>query len=256
VVITLVPQAPFTSPELGLILMIRNCFSCLGILAGAALILSLTAGEVFAQELNLFEGVENSQAPDQPQPRRNREDRAAMNEPQFTLVGTSRIGNSWKATLRTRTGETVVVEGAPDGRVPVPGHPGYHLTGVEGRRVAIDYPASDGCTEFSEKGVSCTSDNVGALSLTTAAAVVVAEADRNGNGDRRNNEESQADGSAEEPSNPFAAALRAAANQTPEDAANRRAEAQRFQMRRIDPSEVPPGQRLVRTPFGDRLIDE
>ncbi len=240
--------------------MIRTCFCCLSNLAGAALILSLTAaGGVFAQELNLFEGVENESAPDQPQPRRNREDRAAMNAPQFTLVGTSRIGNAWKATLRSRTGETVVVEGAPDGRVPIPGHAGYHLTSVEGRRVALDYPANAGCTEFNDKGVSCTSDNVGSLSLTTAAPVVVADADRNGNGangEGRNNDEAAADGSAEEPANPFAAALRAAANQTPEDAANRRAEAQRFQMRRIDPNEVPPGQRLVRTPFGDRLIDE
>jgi len=234
--------------------MIRTCFSCPGTLAGAALLLSLTtAGGVFAQELNLFEGIENSAAPDQPQPRRNREDPAAMNEPQFTLLGTSRIGNSWKATLRTQSGETVAVEGAPGGRIPIPGHVGYYLTAVEGRRVAIDYPASAGCTAFNDRGVSCISDNVGSLSLTTAAPVAVV---RNGGGEGRNNEEAQEDRFAEEPSNPFAAALRAAANQAPEDAANRRAEAQRFQMRRIDPSEVPPGKRLVRTPFGDRLIDE
>ena len=240
--------------------MTRTCFSCLGNLAGAAVILSLTtAGGVFAQDLNLFEGVENQSAPDQPQQRINREDRAAMSEPQFTLVGTSRIGNAWKATLRTRTGETLVVEGTPDGRVPIPGHAGYHLTGVEGRRVAIDYPANAGCMEFNDRGVSCGSDNGGSLSLTTAAPVIVQETDSNGNGgnaERRSNGEVPSDGSAEEPLNPFAAALRAAANQTPEDAANRRAEAQRFQTRRIDPSEVPPGQRLVRTPFGDRLIDE
>jgi len=242
--------------------MTRTCFSCLRNLTGAALILSLTtAAGVFAQELNLFEGVENSATPEQPQPSRNRGDGASATEPQFILVGTSRIGNSWKATLRTRAGETVVVRGPPDGNVPIPGHAGYQLTGVEGRSVAIDYPANAGCTEFSDKGVSCTSDNAGSLSLTTAApmAVAITDAERNGNGgnaESRNNDEAQPDGSAEEPANPFAAALRAAANQSPEDAANRRAEAQRFQMRRIDPSEVPPGQRLVRTPFGDRLIDE
>lgn len=241
--------------------MIRTCFSCLRT-TGAALILSLTtASGVFAQELNLFEGVENSAASELPQPGRNREDRTSATEPQFILVGTSRIGNSWKATLRTRMGETVVVKGQPDGRAPIPGYTGYQLTGVEGRRVAIDYPANAGCTEFSDKGVSCTSDNAGSLSLTTAAPVAVAVADdeRNangGNGESRNNDESQPDGSAEESVNPFAAALRAAANQSPEDAANRRAEAQRFQRRRIDPSEVPPGKRLVQTPFGDRLIDE
>ena len=242
--------------------MIHTCFNCLSPRVRTALILSLAlAGGVSAQELNLFEGVENSEAPDQLQTRSNREDRGAVTEPQFTLVGTSRIGNSWKAILRTRTGEAVTVEGAPDGRTPIPGHSGYHLTSVEGRRVAIEYPAAAGCTEFNEKGVSCASDNAGSLSLTTAAPVAVANAERtdgaeNGSNADRSNQEAQANGSAEDPANPFAAALRAAANQTPEDAANRRAEAQRFQMRRIDPSEVPPGQRLVRTPFGDRLIDE
>ena len=60
----------------------------------------------------------------------------------------------------------------------------------------------------------------------------------------------------EPPQNPFAAALRAAAAEAPEDIANRRAEAQRFEVRRINPEDVPPGKRLVRTPFGDRLIDE
>ena len=242
--------------------MIHTCFICLRRLAYAALVMSLTiAGGVSAQELNLFEGVENSDAPDQTQTRSNREERGVVTEPQFTLVGTSRIGNSWKATLRTRTGEAVTVEGTPDGRIPIPGHSGYHLTSVEGRRVAIEYPAAAGCTEFNEKGVNCASENLGSLSLTTAAPVLVANTERNGtengrNGENRDNQEVQANGSAEDPANPFAAALRAAANQTPEDAANRRAEAQRFQMRRIDPSAVPPGQRLVRTPFGDRLIDE
>jgi hypothetical protein len=236
--------------------MIRTSYGCLKTLACAALILSLTtSAEVLAQELNLFEGVQNAELTEQVEPRRNRDDRAT-NEPQFTLVGTSRIGNSWKAMLRTSSGDTVAVRGASEDRIPIPGYNGYFISNVEGRRVAIAYPPGAACADFSDKGVLCTSDSSGALSLTTAAPVIVADNGRNGNGDRRSNEETPVDGSAEEPSNPFAAALRAAANQTPEDAANRRAEAQRFQMRRIDPSEVPPGQRLVRTPFGDRLIDE
>ena len=30
----------------------------------------------------------------------------------------------------------------------------------------------------------------------------------------------------------------------------------RFQPRRIDPADVPPGMRVVSTPFGDRLVEE
>jgi hypothetical protein len=33
-------------------------------------------------------------------------------------------------------------------------------------------------------------------------------------------------------------------------------EGERFRPRRIDPSDVPPGARLIRTPFGDRIITE
>jgi hypothetical protein len=237
--------------------MIRTRNGRLKTLAGTALLLSLIIStEIAAQELNLFEGVQNGELPEQVEPRRNREDRG-INEPVFTLVGTSRIGNTWKATLRTRSGDTVAVRGASEDRTPIPGHNGYFISNVEGRRIAIAYPAGAACTEFNERGVSCVSGNFGSLNLTTGAPIAVTEtASRNGNGDRRNNEDVPEEGTAEEPSNPFAAALRAAAGQAPEDAANRRAEAQRFQMRRIDPSEVPPGQRLVRTPFGDRLISE
>jgi hypothetical protein len=56
------------------------------------------------------------------------------------------------------------------------------------------------------------------------------------------------------PQNPFAAALRAAREREEPDAAASRAEEQRFRPRRIDPEDVPEGYRLVRTPFGDRVV--
>jgi hypothetical protein len=58
--------------------------------------------------------------------------------------------------------------------------------------------------------------------------------------------------------NPFAAALRAAAQNERAGNAGQRGpfNAERFQPRRIAPEDVPPGMRVVRTPFGDRLVEQ
>ena len=68
-------------------------------------------------------------------------------------------------------------------------------------------------------------------------------------------QEEAAEEAAEEPTNPFAA-LRARAvenGNAPEPATNSR---RSFTPRRIDPADVPPGMRVVSTPFGDRLVPE
>jgi hypothetical protein len=66
--------------------------------------------------------------------------------------------------------------------------------------------------------------------------------------------------------NPFAAALRAARERAESEGMPLEVmevmevvevvEGERFRPRRIDPSDVPPGARLIRTPFGDRIITE
>ncbi len=233
-------------------------------LASLVLAASLSLA-VQAQELTLFEPVESGETMERPDPRTMRQERADGMEPRFTLVGTSRIGDTYRATLRVRGGETVVVEGAADATVEIPGHAGYRIAGINGRNVSLLYPGSDVCVDFPDRGVNCSAaGNSGSLSLVTAAAVPAPEQntqeprlqmlDASARGRRARGGEP---GSEEaEPTNPFAAALRAAAAEVPEDVAERRAEAQRFQGRRIDPADVPQGQRLIRTPFGDRLIAE
>ncbi|MBT8146719.1 MAG: hypothetical protein KJN90_07680, partial [Gammaproteobacteria bacterium] len=59
----------------------------------------------------------------------------------------------------------------------------------------------------------------------------------------------------EEPTNPFAA-LRARALQNGDAPAPSASPRRSFTPRRIDPADVPPGMRVVSTPFGDRLVRE
>ena len=53
--------------------------------------------------------------------------------------------------------------------------------------------------------------------------------------------------------NPFAA-LREAQAENPADSSTRRGA--RFSPRRVAPEDVPPGMRVVSTPFGDRLVEQ
>ena len=112
--------------------------------------------------------------------------------------------------------------------------------------------------EFSNwKGVSCNSAaNIAALALTTGeplpvsnTATLAAQSDS-----------SQADIDGEEadnsPANPFEALRAAQADNADGSAAENSTSNARFTPRRIDPADVPPGMRVVSTPFGDRLVDQ
>ena len=51
--------------------------------------------------------------------------------------------------------------------------------------------------------------------------------------------------------NPFEAIARRSQNSNPD-----RTDNQQFRPRRINPEDVPPGMRVVSTPFGDRLVED
>ncbi len=230
------------------------------LIGASAAFLLLCTGQAVAQDLSLFEPLDNADTANNPVMRPGAYASASITEPEFTLVGSSRIGNKVKTTLRTRSGELLVVTGAPDSTMPIPGYGGYLLDNSQTRKVSVTLPASVDCVEFADRGVSCENQNTASLSLATAAPVIVVDRNRNNQSDESNAAEgavSENGTAAQDASNPFAAALRAAANnEVPEDVVNRRADSQRFQMRRIDPADVPEGMRLVRTPFGDRLVQQ
>lgn len=174
----------------------------------------------------------------------------------FVLVGTSQIGDKHRARLRNSAGEVVTVDLNPQGSGPVPGYPGFEVSRLNTREIAVQHPSSSPCMGSQDQGVSCVTSHESHLQLATAAPVVRQEAPEQ-TGDAaggQNNGNAESDAPAE---NPFAAALRAARERGEQvDPAVMRAEGARFRPRRIDPADVPPGAQLIRTPFGDRIVTQ
>jgi hypothetical protein len=225
--------------------LLLACLTCVGVAAQA-------------QELQLFEPVESAGPGTEPgQALAEGSAQIAMpSAPAFTLVGTSRIGGRQTATLLSSTGQLVKVDLNEEGDQPIEGFPGYRLVRVGSRQAAISLPEGMPCLGSRSQGVSCGADGLVALTLTNAAPVPVAEPAVPVDGepvvsDVTENGDVAAD-------NPFAAALRAAAQNERAGNAGQRGpfNAERFQPRRIAPEDVPPGMRVVRTPFGDRLVEQ
>lgn len=214
-------------------------------------------GSAAAQDLELFEDVERADPDANQRGERNDADNAAapsLTEPEFVLIGSSRIGELRRVVLSHRGGETVTVPVAAQGQTSIPGHERFRVVTSEGGRVAIQYPEGASCVEASDRGVSCDAGaNIAWLSLRPAPVPeqLVAELDAE-------REEPEPDPAAQasdarenlerDPNNPFARLRAEALGQDVPPPA-------RFQPRRIDPSEVPPGMRVVSTPFGDRLVE-
>jgi len=176
--------------------------------------------------------------------------RATQAEPTFTLVGTSRIGSNRKALLRHMSGEVIQVP-LTDGINSVPGHELYAVVNHGAGQVALRYPAAVPCGDYPDQGVSCDSTtNISSLSITTAQAIASIEPTSAVEAEMllEGNEDNPA--GAEAVRNPFAAIRdRGQAGST------QAAPTSQFQARRILPEDVPPGKRVVSTPFGDRLVD-
>lgn len=208
-----------------------------------------------AQDLSLFEPVVNENRIDNIDAQQNRVQNTAATAPAFTLIGTSRIGSQYKATLASSSGKIVVVSGSPGTVQDIPEHPGYRLVDIGSRRVSIANPGASPCIAAADKGVTCSADGLSLLGLATAAPVPAAPS---AEAALANTATAAAAQSGEIPENPFAAALRAAALNEANAQAGAAAPpgAERFQPRRIPPEDVPPGMRVVRTPFGDRLVEQ
>ncbi len=210
----------------------------------------LIVAEVLPQDssdFDLFEPVENSDSGAARNASRSRQTQniPTSSEPIFTLVGTSRVADRIAVVLRHSSGEQVRVEYA--GRpTQIAGYEGFFVSSVAGRSVFIRHPSNSPCVAIEDKGIDCNqADNTSHIRLTTATAISA---------------ESEALRDAQEPPeppqenrvNPFDAIRRSAENGMP---ASSLSEPQGFRPRRIDPADVPPGMRVVSTPFGDRLVD-
>ena len=83
-----------------------------------------------AQNLTLFEDVErteNTRGSGTSPTRPNRGSRATIAAPEFTLLGTSRIGAKQSTILQHRDGERLVVRSNDQINTPIVGHTDYAL---------------------------------------------------------------------------------------------------------------------------------
>ena len=221
----------------------------------------LVNGNSFAAELNLFDEVRSSSTSTREEARSRRSPRrAARTAPEFVLLGTSNIGGKYRATLETRDGKTIIVAAKPRSSVAIKGHNGYKIVDIKPRKVSISYPEDNECMEFSDKGVTCSEElNIAVLTLAFAP---ITESSRAATRRAADSEESseESPNSENASNNPFANALRANANRGGANAEPGTTTTQNnsrtgFRPRRIDPADVPPGKRVISTPFGDRLVD-
>lgn len=223
--------------------------------AGIAAIV-LSNGPAAAQDLELFEDVERTGPSAGQRAGRTGAGNAAapsLTEPEFVLVGTSRFGERRRVVLSHRSGETVTVPVAAQGQTSIPGHEQFSIVTSEGGRVAIQYPADASCVEASDRGVSCdASANIAWLSLrpgpVSEQPIAELDAEQEAEPDLADQARDARESLERDPNNPFA---RLRAEALGQDAPP----PERFRPRRIDPAEVPPGMRVVSTPFGDRLVE-
>ncbi|MES2626941.1 MAG: hypothetical protein V4628_16765 [Pseudomonadota bacterium] len=232
-------------------------------------------GAASAQELTLFEQIEADPEAEQPAQAMPMGMIPQNGEPAFTLRGTSRFGDEFTTTLINRNGEAIKVKWHEGENTPVPGFDGFSVVAISAKSVSLSHPAFDSCVASDVSGVSCTDNNLAVLSMANGMPLAsngtppdLAQ-DPQAFGD-------QAGGAfGVEPAmvqnaegqqvfiNPFSGEAEVVAQPSPEEQTARAERQQRraerlnqFEAVRIDPADVPPGMRLVRTPFGDRIVPE
>lgn len=235
------------------------------------LMLGLMLGPVLhAQQLTLFERVQaepqNQEIQSGPQQFPGTAP-AISSDPAFTLSSAARFGDSFQTVLKDRNGQSVALAWQPGQRTPVPGHPGFAVVEASAAGIVLELPAQERCAPAPDRGVACNGETLARLSLATLAPLEgksteqMADVDAMAMGPQPvQMGEGQIAGEAVFV-NPFVgiedntAQLSEAEVQERVDRARARAQRlQQFQPERIDEADVPPGMRVVRTPFGDRMV--
>ena len=198
-----------------------------------------------AQDLTLFEETESSNATEaegRARSARRDSDGNIITGPEFTLIGTTRLGDKFIVVVKDRAGELISISASEGAEATIPGYPGFHVMDIGSGKVAIRYPGNVSCMEYRSSGVSCDAPNIGRLELANAEPLVSSMIKLSSSDTTSMDEESSP--------NPFAALLERASNSATET------DASAFEPRRIASEDVPPGMRVVSTPFGDRLVEE
>lgn len=253
----------------------------------------LLSGTGMAQSLSLFEPLERSadrgeSVPVQSLPAVP----ASLAEVQtagFSLQGLARFGDEYRGTLRDAAGNTVQLRWREGERIPLPGQAGYAVLGASAGSLQLQQPQP--CFPDPAQGISCDAPNVARLGMATRppveqaqtapAQVQAPQPQRGGRGQRLNgprnaaqpvfvsqgqavmmNENGNtvifnanaADGRPLGPEQ-----MQALINARTQELRARQAnpgEGTAVQIDSVSIQEMPAGMRVVRTPFGDRLVPD
>jgi hypothetical protein len=246
----------------------------------AALVATLAA-TVQAQNLTLFEALESS--PDVPSaPRPAQQAALAQNgNPAFTLRSISRFGDEYRSVLVDRNGNKVDVLWRQGERMELPGVGGHVVIEANSRQLVVQHASNESCVESKASGVSCRGANTSVLTLATLSPVQAAPQSQPQQGRVQSQIPGQAQGQfrGRLPQgsnavmleggetvvidqdgnrvviNPFVDAAFAGPQPVDPALAPRMDRMQQRNGERINAEDLPVvGTRVVRTPFGDRLV--
>ena len=219
----------------------------------------------FVQAFDLFDperGQEKVVQPEpKPEPKPNPFAAAAKKAPppkpkrlkpqkDFTIRGISRIGQKYAVVLQGPDNKQFIEYWqSGNAATPLKNHAQHKLLKVTSREVTIGYPSDAPCQQSKDgKGLTCSKNgHTGTISLIQRQAIAVAPPTPPVNAVPSNR-----------PVNPFEAALKRQREQetAQTNPANAQGNRNTFQPKRIKSEDIPPGMRVVRTPFGDRLVPE
>jgi hypothetical protein len=168
----------------------------------------------------------------------------------FVLRGTSLIGKQRSVVLKGPDNKEFVQKLEDGQRTSITGYPNYYLLEVNAREIQLEYPTDAPCrTDNPQKGIKCNKVDNGktvVLSLKRQRALPPKPVPK-----KPSTASSSAGKRSKRPASKRLEEIRAR-----REAARKKREElyKNFQRRVIKDEDVPPGMRVVRTPFGDRLV--
>jgi hypothetical protein len=142
----------------------------------------------------------------------------------FVLQGTSRIGSRRAVVLKAPNNKQFILYFEDNVVTEIKDYEGYYLLSVEPREIVIEYPEDAPCRKSNpKKGIICNEQDEGRTALLSLERNKIVAA------------------SSSQP-------------QTAVASTEEKPKKSKFKRKVIKEEDVPPGMRVVHTPFGDRLI--
>jgi len=226
--------------------------------------LCITAN-IYGQDLNLFQETERDLEKSDTQTRNTR-NTTQSTVPVFTLVGTSRFGEKYLASLKHQNGRKIEIKWKDGTVIPIKEFNSFSIVDIGSRSVSIRYPADTPCVNSIDLGITC-NGNMAVLRLSNLAPIENNQVENNqvdnNQAENRNVEIEENESVSNMIRNPFSGEMQEAPILTEEQKAEREERRQRraeqfrnFEIVRIADDEIPEGMQRIRTPFGDRLEPE